>query len=136
MDLVVLGRSPQNTRITGQISLRQRRHHATGARACDTEANLIADGECMANPGVLNEALHAADGLHDDVWAKAAHLKSPWWIQFPQMVEGGRCQQMDGSTVEEGAHRQSKVGDSLTEAKSVTASRKPSPSISGQNASA
>src|SRR5437879_11773243 len=34
------------------------------------------------------------------------------------MVKGGRCQQMDGSTVEEGALWQSKVGDSLAEVES------------------
>src|SRR3989440_5792870 len=118
IDLIVLGRCPQNTGITGQVSLRQRRHHTAGARTCDTEANLIADGERVANPGVLNEVLYVAGGLHDDVWAKAAHLESPWWIQFPQPVKGGRCQQMDGSTVEEGAFWQSKVGDSLAEVES------------------
>jgi len=74
IDLIVPGRCPQNTGIMGQVCLRQRRHHTAGARACDTEANLIADGERVANPGVLNEVLHAAGGLHDDVWAKAAHL--------------------------------------------------------------
>src|SRR2546430_14082980 len=77
VDLIVLGRSPQNTGITGQVSLRQRRHYTAGTRACNTETNLIADGERMINPGVFNEVLHATGGLHNNVWAKAAHLESP-----------------------------------------------------------
>lgn len=56
VDLVVLGRSPQNTGITGQVSLRQRRHDTARAWAGDREAHLIADGERMSNPGVLHEA--------------------------------------------------------------------------------
>src|SRR6266516_2149560 len=76
IDLIVLGRCPQNTGIMGQVCLRQRRHHTAGARACDTEANLIADGERVANPCVLNEVLHAAGGLHDDVGTELKRVRT------------------------------------------------------------
>src|SRR5260370_38053542 len=67
VDLVVPGRGAQNPGISGQVSLKQRRHHTAGARAGDRQAHCIADGERVANPGVLHEVLHTIGSLHDDV---------------------------------------------------------------------
>ena len=56
-DLVVLGCRAQDTRIPRQVPLGQGRHDTADAGPGDTEANRIADGERVANPGILDEVL-------------------------------------------------------------------------------
>ena len=57
VDLIVLGRRAQNSRILGQISLEQGCHHATPARASDVQAHRRPDGERVAGPRILGKAL-------------------------------------------------------------------------------
>src|SRR5262249_32096855 len=100
VNLIVLGRRPQDSRILRQIPLGQSRHHTARAGTRDLQANLIPDGERAANPGVLNEGPLTGSWLHHDVWTKPSHLEASYRIQFTKPVECGRRQKMDGGTVE------------------------------------
>ena len=77
LDMVVLCRCAQDVRISGEIPLRQGRHHATTARTRDAQANLIAEGERVADPGILNETPLAGGRLYDDIRSKSPNLKTP-----------------------------------------------------------
>src|SRR5215813_8765289 len=55
IDTVVLGRGPQNPGIFGQVPLRQRDHHAPGARLGDGQLDAVADSNGAADPVVLHE---------------------------------------------------------------------------------
>ena len=95
VDLVVLGRRAQDSRILGEIPLGQGRHHTAGAVTCDAQANLISDDERVADPGIFNEGLLTGSRLHHEVWTKPPHLEAPCRIEFTEPVERGRRQQMD-----------------------------------------
>src|SRR5438132_14314339 len=57
VDLVMLGRRAQDSRIPREISLRESRHHATPAGADDVQAHRRPDGERAADPSILRKAL-------------------------------------------------------------------------------
>ena len=97
---VVLGCCAQNTCILWEIALSERRHHAAGARAGDTQANHIPDCEDSPYPSILHEILLAAWGLDHDIWAKASDLEASLWIQQLQPIKRGGCQEMHNGAVE------------------------------------
>src|SRR6266849_2338472 len=76
VDLVVLGRRAQDSRILREISLREGGHHATPARAGDVQAHRRPDGERVADPGILRKALLSGGELHHDVWTKPPDLEA------------------------------------------------------------
>src|SRR5688500_1850672 len=57
IDLVMLGRRSEDSRILREIPLRESGHYATPARTGDVQANFIPDGECVADPDILSEDL-------------------------------------------------------------------------------
>jgi hypothetical protein len=57
IDLVMLGRRAEDSRIFREISLRESGHYAARARASDAQANFISDRESAAHPAILREAL-------------------------------------------------------------------------------
>src|SRR5262249_4454227 len=57
VDLVMLGRCAQDSRIPREIPLRKSGHHATPARTGDVQPHRRPDGERVADPGILRKAL-------------------------------------------------------------------------------
>src|SRR5438445_12598030 len=57
VDLVMLGRRAQDSRVPREIPLRESRHHATPARTSDVQAHTRSDGKRVTDPGILREAL-------------------------------------------------------------------------------
>ena len=55
ISVVVLGCRTQDPRIFGEIALRERRHHAPGARASDAQANSISNRDDLPDPSILRE---------------------------------------------------------------------------------
>ena len=114
MDMVVLGCRAQNLRVLRKIALSQRRHDAATAGTGDAQANLIPDGERLADPGILDEGSLAGRGRDHDVGPKSLHLETPLRIQLAKAVERRRGQQMNHGTVEEGSLRQREVRDRVS----------------------
>src|SRR5262245_60310931 len=56
VNLVILGRCAEDSRISWEMSLRESGHDTTPARAGDIQANLISDCERVADPGILRKA--------------------------------------------------------------------------------
>ena len=56
VDLVMLGRRAQDSRILREIPLRESGHHTTPARTDDVQAHRRPDGERVADPGILRKA--------------------------------------------------------------------------------
>ncbi len=96
---VVLGCCAQDAIVLREIALRQRSHHAAGARPGDAQPH-IPDRERLPDPGILHEILVVIRGLYHDVWAKPPNLETPIWIQRAQAIERGCGQQMHHSTIE------------------------------------
>ena len=111
----MLCRCAQDVRISGEISLRQGCHHTATARTRDAQANLIADGESVPDPGILNEVPLTGGRLYYDIGSKSPHLKTPSRVQLAQAVERRGRQQMDNRTVEERSRWQSEIGDGVAE---------------------
>src|SRR6266404_4278426 len=57
VDLVMLGRRAEDSRIPRQIPLRESGHHATPARPGNVQTHRRPDGERVADPGILRKAL-------------------------------------------------------------------------------
>src|SRR5882724_6100323 len=110
LDVVVLCRSAKDTRIFGKIPLRQGRHHTTSAWTSDAQANLIADGQRVADPAVLDKAPFTGSRQYYNIRSKSSHLKTPLLVKLAELVERRGRYQMDDRTVEERAGRQSKIG--------------------------
>src|SRR5947207_14169939 len=97
--LVVLGRRAEDAWILWQIALCEGRHNAPGAWAGDAQAHLIAEGEYVAGPGVLDEILHAVTCLQHDVRPEPSDLEPPKRIQLAESLEPGGRQRMHNRTV-------------------------------------
>jgi hypothetical protein len=65
-----------------EITLRQRSHHAAGARTSDTQTNGITDCERVPDPCVLHEIFLSSRDLHNNIWTKSPHLETPLWIEL------------------------------------------------------
>jgi hypothetical protein len=100
VSLIMLGCCAQDADILGQIILRQRRHHAAGARTGNAQANGISDREHFSDPSVLDEVFLAVLGLHYNIGPESARLKAPWWIRLPEAVKRRGGQHMNDSRVE------------------------------------
>ena len=57
IDLVMLRRRAEDSRIFREIPLRESGHYATPAGTGDVQADFIADGESVADPDILREPL-------------------------------------------------------------------------------
>jgi hypothetical protein len=77
VSLVMLGCCAQDADVLGQIVLRQRRHHAAGARTSDAQANGISDREHFSDPSVLDEVLLAVLGLDHNIGPESRASKRP-----------------------------------------------------------
>src|SRR6266508_1820347 len=55
VDLVMLGRRAQDSRIPREIPLRESGHHTTPARTGDVQAHRRPDGERVADPGIFRK---------------------------------------------------------------------------------
>jgi hypothetical protein len=75
--------------------LRQGRHHTATARTRAAQANLIADGERMTDPGILNEAPLTGGRLYYDIGSKSPNLKALSRVQLTEAVKRRGRQQMD-----------------------------------------
>jgi hypothetical protein len=64
-------------RISWEIALGERGHHAAVARTSNAQANGISDGEDLPDPGVLHDVLFVVRGLYHDIWAKSPHHRVP-----------------------------------------------------------
>src|SRR5271155_3038220 len=114
VSLVMLGYCAQNTDVPRQIILRERRHHAPGARTSNAQANGIPDREHFSDPSVLDEAFLAVLGLHNNIGPESTRLKAPLRIHLPEPIKRRRGQHMNGGGVEECSLRQRKVCDSVS----------------------
>src|SRR5207237_9629388 len=110
--LIVLGGRAQNAWILGQIRLGKSRHDAARAGTGNSQAYGIAEGECVADPAILDEVFHAADIEHD-VWPEASDLEAPLGVKLAESVNGIGGQQVHRGRVEDGARRQVEVADRI-----------------------
>ena len=67
VSFVLLGCGSQDPRIVRKVSLAQSRHHTAWTRSGDLQTNLPSDGECAADPSVLDETLFTLGRLHNDI---------------------------------------------------------------------
>src|SRR6266576_2979213 len=109
---IVLGCCAQDAIVLREIALRQRRHHAAGARPGDAQLH-IPDRERSPDPGILHEILFAVRGFYHDVGAKPPNLETPVWIQRAQAIECGCGQQMHHGTIEKRTLGQTEVSDGI-----------------------
>jgi hypothetical protein len=88
IDLVVLGCRAQDARILGQIPLSKRNHHAARTGTGDSQLHLVSDAHRPADPGILDEVLHAAGRFHDHIRPETTDLESALGIQLAKPVKG------------------------------------------------
>src|SRR5262249_44041358 len=110
---VVLCCCSQDTYIFWEIGLRERRHHAAGARTGDAQANSIADRNRLPDPSILHKIFLAGIRLHDYVWTEPPNLEAPLWIKHSKPIDRGRGQQMHDGTIEKGTLRQAEIRDCI-----------------------
>src|SRR4029453_12077569 len=84
---IVLGSSPEDAGVLGQVTLRQGDHHAALAWFGDGQPDGAADGQGAAEPVVLHEALAFFWGRDHDVGAEPPGLEAPLRVQGPQTPE-------------------------------------------------
>src|SRR6266404_1318377 len=90
VDLVMSGRSAQDSRILREIPLRESGHHATTARCGDVQAHRRPDGKRATDPGILRKALLIGGKLQHDVRTKPPGFKAALRVQLTQAIECGR----------------------------------------------
>jgi hypothetical protein len=76
ISVVVLGCRTQDPRIFGEIALRERRHHAPGARTSDAQANSISNRDDLPDPSILRELLLAIRSLYHNVRTKPSDFEA------------------------------------------------------------
>ena len=72
----MLGRRAEDSRIAGEILLRESGHDATPARAGDAQANFVPDGERATDPAILRKPFLTLGQLHHDVGTKPPDLEA------------------------------------------------------------
>src|SRR5216683_8333839 len=89
---IVLGSGPEDSRIFGQVVLRQRDHHAAGAGFSDGQPDVAADRHGMPDPVVLGETPLFRPGRYDDIGAESPSLETSLRVQRPEMIDrrGGK----------------------------------------------
>ena len=97
---VMLGGRAEYPYILGEITLRERCHHAARARTGDFQANGFSNCDHLSDPSVLDEGPFAFGSLHHHVGSETPGLEAPLRIQFPQPVERSLSQQVDDGRVE------------------------------------
>ena len=95
----MLGGRAEYPYILGEITLRERCHHAARARTGDFQANGFSYCDHLSDPSVLDEGPFAFASLHH-VGSETAGFEAPLRIQFPQSVERSRSQHVDDGRVE------------------------------------
>ncbi len=103
MAVIVLNCRAQNPRIVGEISLRQRRHHAACAGFRNAQAHLVSDRHLVIDLSLLDKSLLPASRIHDDIGTEARRLKASLGIQLVKPVKTGRGHEMDNGAVEKGS---------------------------------
>ena len=88
---IVPGGRPEDSRVFGQVPLRQGDHDAAGAGSGDGKADGAADRHGVPDPVVLSEALVVRPGRHDDVGAEAPGLEAAHdgELPVPQQAPAG-----------------------------------------------
>src|SRR5712691_2448889 len=110
---ILLHRRAQDPPVRGKIALGQRCHDTAAAGPGNVQANLVADSQCVADPGIFGKRLLELHELHHDVRTETLDLETPLWIELPQPVERGCRQQMDGRAIEERSRGQLEIGDRI-----------------------
>ena len=101
----MLRRGAQDAIVPGQISLGQRRHHATEAGPADLQLHLGADREHLFVPLLLGKIPLFRLRRDDYVWAEAPGLEAARGIQRPERIERGIGNQVDDAHIEERLRR-------------------------------